>query len=128
MKKITLLPFSVVAVFLFSFSFIKGPIFMPDSFQARFGTVTQGTTVTGKMHFKNTGVDPLIITKVEGSFPEITGYTNLSTIAPGKDDTLYYSINTTNYKGAYNRTINIRNNGPKGISYIQLLGTVTPAK
>jgi hypothetical protein len=128
MKKITLLPISVVALLLFSFSFIKGPIFMPDSFQYRFETVAQGTTVNGKMPYKNTGVDPLIITKVEGSIPAITGYTKLSTIAPGQSDTLFFAIDTKTLKGAINKTINIRNNGQKGISYIQLIGNITVAK
>lgn len=125
MKKFTLIPLSTVALLLFSFSFIKGPIFMPDTFQYRFGTVVQGTIVEGKIHYKNTGADPLTITKVEGSVPEITGHTNLSIIPAGKDDTLFFSINTATLKGVINKTINIRNNGMKGISYIQLLGTIT---
>ena len=126
MKKLTLLPLSTVALLLFSFSFIKGPIFMPDAFQYRFGSVVQGTTVDGKMPYKNTGVDPLTITKVEGAVPEITGHTNLSIIAPGKSDTLFFSINTATLKpGTFNKTVNIRNNGMKGMSQIQLLGTIT---
>jgi hypothetical protein len=87
-----------------------------------FGSIPQGTPVTVKFTFKNTGKTPLLISNVQASCGCTTPDYTKEPIAPGKKGSITATYNAAAV-GQFNKTITVTSNGGDPIM-LTLQGTV----
>ncbi|MDX1909246.1 MAG: DUF1573 domain-containing protein [Bacteroidia bacterium] len=92
-----------------------------------FGSVPAGTTVTHKFKFKNTGTEPLVITRVKASCGCTTPNYSKDPIAPGEDGFIDVSFDSTGKNGMQTKTITVTGNFPEINKILQISGEVMKA-
>ena len=91
-----------------------------------FGTVTEGTIVRHRFTFRNSGRQPLRITKAQSScgctvpsYPE-------QPVAPGDTSSILVSFDTKDKQGNQDKVITLQANTYPNITELHLIGTVDP--
>ena len=82
----------------------------------QFGKVPEGSKVTYRFKFKNTGNEPLTLTKVKASCGCTTPSYSKDPVAPGEDGFIDVEFNTANRTGVQTKSITVTGNFSDGIS------------
>lgn len=91
-----------------------------------FGEVTEGEIVAHTYKFKNTGSEPLIISRAKGSCGcTVPKYTQ-DPIAPGEEGEMVVEFNTRGKKGRKSQKVTITANTNPPQSFIYIEGNVNP--
>ncbi|MEO0468884.1 MAG: DUF1573 domain-containing protein [Bacteroidota bacterium] len=75
-----------------------------------YGKVSEGTKVTYQFRFKNTGTEPLTLTRVKPSCGCTTPTYSKDPVAPGEDGFIDVSFNTSGKSGVQNKTVTVTGN------------------
>jgi hypothetical protein len=90
-----------------------------------FGTVPEGPAAEYEFRFKNTGKEPITISKVQASCGCTTPSYSKEPVLPGKDGAIKASYNTNGRPGAFTKTITVVSNA--GTKVVTIKGTVEKA-
>ena len=104
----------------------KGVIEFVES-EYDFGTIEDGTVVEHTFKFKNTGVEPVILTQVTASCGCTTPDYTQTPVAPGKQGLINVSFNSTGQLGAQQKIITVLSNTEKPQT-VSIKGTVIEKK
>ena len=108
MKRIMLLP----AFALFSFSLVAQPKLSLSSDKIDLGVVYNGTVKSAEIKLMNFGKDTLRIFSVQPTCGCTTVRQPKSALAPGESDFAKVEFNSTGYRGAVTKLVNISTNDP----------------
>ena len=75
-----------------------------------YGKVTQGEKVSHQFKFKNTGTEPLVLTRVKASCGCTTPNYSQEPVAPGEEGYIDVLFNTAGKKGIQNKTVTVTGN------------------
>ncbi len=90
-----------------------------------FGTVPEGPAAEYEFKFKNTGKEPITISKVQASCGCTTPSYSKDPVLPGKEGAIKASYNTNGRPGAFTKTITVVSNA--GTKVVTIKGTVEKA-
>jgi len=90
-----------------------------------FGTVSEGPAAEYEFRFKNTGKEPITISKVQASCGCTTPSYSKDPVLPGKEGVIKASYNTNGRPGAFTKTITVVSNA--GTKVVTIKGTVEKA-
>lgn len=94
-----------------------------------YGVVPAGTKVTHQFKFKNTGSEPLTLTRVKASCGCTTPSYSQEPIAPGEEGYIDVLFNTAGKSGVQNKTVTVTGNFEGSINKIlRISGEVTAAQ
>ena len=83
-----------------------------------YGVVTQGEKVTHQFKFKNTGSEPLVLTRVKPSCGCTTPSYSKDPVAPGEEGYIDVTFDTQAKKGMQNKTVTVTGNFEGSINRI----------
>lgn len=89
-----------------------------------FGTITQGESVTHEFKFTNTGNEPLIISKAEGSCGCTVPTYPQQPILKGQSGIIKITFNSTGKMGIQDKTVTLTSNAVQNPYIIHIKGTV----
>ncbi|MFN8144277.1 MAG: DUF1573 domain-containing protein [Bacteroidia bacterium] len=89
-----------------------------------FGTITQGESVTYEFKFTNTGTEPLIISKAEGSCGCTVPIYPKEPIMRGQASAVKVTFNSTGKMGVQDKTVTLTSNAKQNPMIIHMKGTV----
>jgi hypothetical protein len=90
-----------------------------------FGTVPEGPAAEYEFRFKNTGKEPITISKVQASCGCTTPSYSKDPVLPNKDGAIKASYNTNGRPGPFTKTITVVSNA--GTKVVTIKGTVEKA-
>lgn len=96
-----------------------------------FGELPEGPQATHEFKFKNTGKEPLILSKVQASCGCTTPSWPKEPIMPGKEGTIVVTYNTQGRPGPFTKSVTINSNASEATKVINIKGDVIkedPAK
>ena len=96
--------------------------FEKDEFD--FGTIEQGESTTHEFKFTNTGSEPLIISKAEGSCGCTVPIFPKEPILKNQSATIKVTFNSTGKFGIQDKTVTITSNAKQNPMIIHIKGTV----
>lgn len=89
-----------------------------------FGTITQGESVTYEFKFSNTGNEPIIITKAEGSCGCTVPVYPKEPIMKGQASVIKVTFNSAGKMGVQDKTVTLTSNAKQNPMIIHMKGTV----
>ena len=89
-----------------------------------FGTIEQGESTTHEFKFTNTGSEPLIISKAEGSCGCTVPIFPKEPIMKNQTSTIKVTFNSTGKSGIQDKTVTITSNAKQNPMIIHIKGTV----
>ncbi len=89
-----------------------------------FGTITQGESVTYEFKFSNTGNEPIIITKAEGSCGCTVPVYPKEPIMKGQTSVIKVTFNSAGKMGVQDKTVTLTSNAKQNPMIIHMKGTV----
>lgn len=89
-----------------------------------FGTIEQGESTTHEFKFTNTGSEPLIISKAEGSCGCTVPIFPKEPIMKNQTATIKVTFNSTGKSGIQDKTVTITSNAKQNPMIIHIKGTV----
>ncbi len=99
-----------------------------ESIEYDFGEVDEGDIVTHVYKFTNTGNNPLVITRANGSCGcTVPSYPKIP-IMPGESSEIQVNFNSQYRMGKQHKSITIHANTEPGITVLKLFGYVRPAE
>jgi hypothetical protein len=105
----------------------SGPHILPLQSTIDFGTVTEGTTVERSFPLKNSGTEPLTLTRIVSSCGCVVLDQNGVVIPAGETHPLKVLLNTQGSQGQRSRVIRVfSNDSEKPVVSLNLSGTVEP--
>ena len=91
-----------------------------------YGSVPTGTTVTHQFRFRNTGSEPLVLTRVKPSCGCTTPTYSKEPVQPGEEGYIDVAFNTTGKNGIQNKSVTVSGNFDGNITQIlRITGEVT---
>jgi hypothetical protein len=102
----------------------NAPVINFDKTTHDYGTVIKGGDGTCEFRFKNTGVEPLILSNVTSSCGCTVPEWPRAPILRGKSDVIKVKYDT-NRVGGINKTITVVSNASNGSIQLHIIGTVT---
>ena len=102
----------------------KSPNFKFKEEEFNFGTIKQGESVSHEFTFTNTGNEPLIITKAEGSCGCTVPTYPQHPILKGQTGVIKVTFNSTGKLGIQDKTITITSNAIQNPLVLHVKGTV----
>lgn len=94
-----------------------------------YGSVPSGTKVTHQFTFKNTGAEPLVLTRVKASCGCTTPSYSKDAVKPGEEGYIDVAFNTTGKQGVQNKSVTVTGNFEGQINQVlRIAGEVTPAE
>jgi Protein of unknown function (DUF1573) len=105
----------------------NAPVMVFKNDTMKFGTITQGTSVTREFVFTNTGKTPLVITDATAPCGCTVPEWPKEPIMPGKSAVIKVTFNSTGKMGPQDKMITISSNSRDGSVFIHLIGTVVAA-
>jgi ribosomal protein S8E len=114
MKKIQLILFCIIAIFISNFiSYSQPQISFPSGTTYDWGNVRPGQSpLSGKFIIKNTGTDTLKITRVQPSCGCTSAPLDKYTLPPNESTELNVTLNISSYEGHTEKYIEITSNDP----------------
>ncbi|MEZ4774055.1 MAG: DUF1573 domain-containing protein [Bacteroidia bacterium] len=91
-----------------------------------YGKVETGTVVTHTFKFKNTGTEPLKLTRVKASCGCTTPKWSQEPVQPGAEGFIDVSFNSTGKVGVQTKTITVTGNFPGNNKVLRISGEVLP--
>ena len=91
----------------------------------KFGKVKSGDVVKHTFTFKNTGTEPLVLTRVKASCGCTTPKWSQEPIQPGEEGFIDVSFNSTGKVGIQNKTVTVTGNFDKLNKILRISGEVT---
>ncbi|MEM7659740.1 MAG: DUF1573 domain-containing protein [Bacteroidota bacterium] len=99
-----------------------------NSNEYNYGAVPTGTTVTHQFRFKNTGSEPLTLTRVKASCGCTTPSYSNEPVAPGDEGFIDVAFNTTGKSGRQTKTVTVTGNFDGSITKVlRITGEVQAA-
>ncbi len=95
-----------------------------ESEEFNFGSIEQGESVTHEFKFKNTGSEPLIISKAEGSCGCTVPIFPKEPILKNQTGVIKVTFNSTGKFGIQDKTVTISSNAKQSPMVIHIKGTV----
>lgn len=95
-----------------------------ESEEYDFGTITQGESVTYEFKFTNTGNEPLIISKAEGSCGCTVPTYPKEPIMKNQSGFIKVTFNSTGKSGVQDKTVTLTSNASQNPMIIHIKGTV----
>ena len=89
-----------------------------------FGTITQGESVTHEFNFTNTGNEPLIISKAQGSCGCTVPVYPKEPIMKGQTATIKVTFNSTGKLGIQDKTVTITSNAKQNPMVLHVKGSI----
>ncbi|HRH65976.1 MAG TPA: DUF1573 domain-containing protein [Bacteroidia bacterium] len=89
-----------------------------------FGTISQGESVTYEFKFSNTGNEPLIISKAEGSCGCTVPVYPKEPIMKGQSSVIKVTFNSAGKMGVQDKTVTLTSNAKQNPMIIHMKGTV----
>ncbi|MBL0063572.1 MAG: DUF1573 domain-containing protein [Bacteroidetes bacterium] len=89
-----------------------------------FGTITQGESTTYEFKFSNTGNEPIIITKAEGSCGCTVPVYPKEPIMKGQTSVIKVTFNSAGKMGVQDKTVTLTSNAKQNPMIIHMKGTV----
>ncbi len=89
-----------------------------------FGTIKQGESVTYEFKFSNTGNEPIIITKAEGSCGCTVPIYPKEPIMKGQTSVIKVTFNSAGKMGVQDKTVTLTSNAKQNPMIIHMKGTV----
>jgi len=89
-----------------------------------FGSIVQGESVTYEFKFTNSGTEPLIISKAEGSCGCTVPIWPKEPIMKGQTSTIKVTFNSTGKMGVQDKTVTLTSNAKQNTRVIHIKGTV----
>ncbi|MBK6446885.1 MAG: DUF1573 domain-containing protein [Bacteroidetes bacterium] len=89
-----------------------------------FGTITQGESVTYEFKFTNTGSEPIIISKAEGSCGCTVPIYPKEPIMKGQSSVIKVTFNSAGKMGVQDKTVTLTSNAKQNPMIIHMKGTV----
>lgn len=89
-----------------------------------FGTITQGESTTYEFKFTNTGSEPLIISKAEGSCGCTVPIYPKEPILKGQSSVIKVTFNSAGKMGVQDKTVTLTSNAKQSPMIIHMKGTV----
>lgn len=96
-----------------------------ESEEFNFGTIEQGESVTHEYKFVNTGNEPLIISKAEGSCGCTVPIFSKEPILKNQSGTIKVTFNSSGKFGIQDKTVTITSNAKQNPMILHVKGTVT---
>lgn len=95
-----------------------------ESEEFNFGTIKQGESVTYEFKFTNTGNEPLIISKAEGSCGCTVPVFPKEPILKNQSSTIKVTFNSTGKFGIQDKTVTITSNAVQNPMILHVKGTI----
>lgn len=95
-----------------------------ESEEFNFGTIKQGESVTYEFKFTNTGNEPLIISKAEGSCGCTVPVFPKEPILKNQSSTIKVTFNSTGKFGIQDKTVTITSNAAQNPMILHVKGTI----
>jgi len=89
-----------------------------------FGKITQGESVTHEFKFVNTGTEPIIISKAEGSCGCTVPIYPKEPIMKNQQQVIKVTFNSTGKSGVQDKTVTITSNAKQNPMVLHIKGTV----
>lgn len=89
-----------------------------------FGKITQGESVTYEFKFTNTGSEPLIISKAEGSCGCTVPIWPKEPVMKGQQSTIKVTFNSAGKMGVQDKTVTLTSNAKQNPVVLHMKGTV----
>lgn len=89
-----------------------------------FGEIKEGQAAVHTFHFKNTGNQTLLISRVKASCGCTTPYWTKEPVAPGESGMIKASYNSRNRPGHFNKSITVQANTDQGTYRLYIKGKV----
>lgn len=135
MKSILLIAAFILTASAFSYSQEKKTLdnignssnsatFKFESEEFNFGTIKQGESVTGEFKFTNTGNEPLIISKAEGSCGCTVPIYPKEPILKGQTAVIKVTFNSTGKFGIQDKTVTITSNAVQNPMVLRVKGII----
>jgi hypothetical protein len=100
------------------------PSFKFETEEFDFGKIVQGESVTHEFKFVNTGTEPLIISKAEGSCGCTVPIYPKEPIMKGQTQVIKVTFNSTGKSGVQDKTVTLTSNAKQNPMIIHIKGTV----
>jgi len=105
----------------------RGPNISFDEIKHDFGTIAEDNgNVTHNFTFRNTGSEPLIITKVTASCGCTSPGWTKEPVLPGATGYVSATYNPKNRPGRFEKTVTVYSNAPAGRTVLKIAGDVIP--
>lgn len=95
-----------------------------ETVEHNFGSIAQGESVTYEFKFTNTGSEPLIVSKAEGSCGCTVPIWPKEPVMKGQQATIKVTFNSAGKMGVQDKTVTLTSNGKTNPIVLHMKGTV----